>query len=90
MEFDLNSPYEPTDEEFFDMYSSQHQEIDVDEVVVDVVEEVIGLSVAEHSLETLKKYFEQRPDDALSHIRAFKDSIRKFHLIIRKLLIRLL
>ena len=26
MEFDLNKPYEPTDEEFLDMYSSKHQE----------------------------------------------------------------
>jgi hypothetical protein len=28
--------------------------------MVDVVEEVLGLSVVERSLETLKKYFEQR------------------------------
>jgi hypothetical protein len=54
------------------MYSSEHQEIDVDEVMVDVVEEVVGLSVVEHSLETLKKYFEQRPNDALSHIRSIQ------------------
>jgi hypothetical protein len=27
MEFDLNNPYELTDEEFLDMYSSIHQEI---------------------------------------------------------------
>ena len=52
------------------MYSSKHQEIDIDEVIVDVVEEVVGLSVAERSLETLKKYFEQRPNDALSHIKS--------------------
>ena len=59
MEFDLNNPYEPTtDEEFLDMYSSEHQKIDVDEVMIDVVEEVVGLSVVECSLETLKKYFE--------------------------------
>ena len=51
VEFDLNNPYEPTDEEFLDMYSSKHQEIDVDEVIVDVVEEVIELSVAKRSLE---------------------------------------
>jgi hypothetical protein len=37
MEFDLNNPYEPTDEEFLDMSSSGHQEIDVDEVMVDVL-----------------------------------------------------
>ena len=58
VDFDLNNPYEPTDEEFFDMYSSEHQEIDVDEVIVDVVEEVVGWCVAERYLETLKKYFE--------------------------------
>ena len=46
MKFDLNNPYEPTDEEFLDMYSSWHQEIDVDEVMIDVVKEVVGLSVA--------------------------------------------
>ena len=57
MEFDLNNPYEPTDEEFLDMYSSKRQEIDIDEVMVDVVEKVVGLSVADHSLETLKKHF---------------------------------
>ena len=57
MEFDLNNPYEPTDEELLDMYSSEHQEVDVDEVMVDVVEEVVGLSIVERSLETMKKYF---------------------------------
>ena len=54
------------------MYSLKHQEIDVDEVIVDVVEEVIGLSVAERSLDSLKKYFEQRPNDALSHIKSIQ------------------
>jgi hypothetical protein len=33
----------------------EHQEIDVDEVMVEVVEEVIGLTVVERSLEILKK-----------------------------------
>ena len=54
------------------MYSSKHQEINVDEVLVDVVEEVVGLSVGEHSLHISKKYFEQRPSDALSHIRSIQ------------------
>jgi hypothetical protein len=49
------------------MYSFIHQEIDVDEVMVGVVEEVVRLSVVERSLESLKKYFEQRANDALSH-----------------------
>ena len=51
---------------------NEHQEIDVDEVMVNVVEEVVGLSVAGCFLETLKKYFEQRPNDALSHIRSMQ------------------
>jgi hypothetical protein len=54
------------------MYSSEHEEIDVDEVMVDVVEEVVGLSVTERSLETLKKYFEERPNDALSHVKSIQ------------------
>ena len=41
--------------------------------MVDVVEEVVGLSVVECSLETLKKYFEQRPNDALSHIKSIQE-----------------
>ena len=40
--------------------------------MVDVVEEVVGFSVVERSLETLKKYFEQRPNDALSHIMSIQ------------------
>ena len=59
------------------MYSSKHQEIDFDEVMVDVVEEVVGLSVVERSLETLKKYFEQRPNDALSNIRSIQGLPKK-------------
>jgi hypothetical protein len=44
----------------------EHQEINVDEVIIDVVE-VVGLSVAEHSLENMKKYIEHRPNDPLTH-----------------------
>jgi hypothetical protein len=36
------------------------------------VEEGVGLSVAERSLETLKEYYEQRPNDALSHIMSIQ------------------
>ena len=46
---------------------------DVDKVIVDVVEEVVGLSVVEQSLKTLKKYFEQRPNDSLSHIKSIQE-----------------
>ena len=72
------------------MYSSKHQEIDVDEVMVDVVEKVVGLSVDERSLETLKNFFEKRPNDTLSQIKSIQGLQRKFHLIIGKTLIRLL
>ena len=72
LEFDLNNPYEPTDEKFLGMVSSEQQESDVDEVIVDVVEEAVGLNVAERSLENLKKYFQQRPFDVLSHIRSIE------------------
>ena len=54
--------------------------------MIDVVE-VVGLSVVERSLETLKKCFEQRPNDALSHIKSIQGSRKKFYLIIWKLLI---
>ena len=37
-----------------------------------MVEEVLGLSVGEHSPETLKRYIEQRPIDALSHIKSIQ------------------
>jgi hypothetical protein len=68
----LNNPYKPTDEEFLGMFPSEHQEPDVEEVIVDVVEEVVGLNVAECSLENLKKYFQQRPFDVLSHSRSIE------------------
>ena len=50
---------------------------DVDDVIVDVVEEVVGLSVVEHSLETLKRCFEQRPNDALSHIKSIQELLEE-------------
>ena len=54
------------------MFPSEHQEPDVEEVIVDVVEEVVGLNVAECSLENLKKYVQQRPFDVLSHSRSIE------------------
>jgi hypothetical protein len=88
MELDLNNPYAPTDEVFLHMYSSTHQEIDVDEVMVDVLEEVEGLSVAQHSLETLENTLNKDQTMAYHTSGAFKDSRRKLHLIIWKILIR--
>jgi hypothetical protein len=41
------------------------------------VEEGVGLSVAERSLETLKEYYEQRPNDALSHIKSIQGLQKK-------------
>ena len=91
MKFDLNNPYEPTDvEEFLDMYSSQHQEVHVDEVMVIVVEEVVGLRVVERSLEALKRYFEQRPNDTLSHIMSIQGLQREVSSHDWKLLVKLL
>ena len=58
--------------------------------MVDVVKEIVGLCIAECSLETLKKYFEQNQMMPHHTLGAFKDSKRKFHLIIWKLLVRLL
>jgi len=52
------------------MFPFEHQEPDVDEVIVDVVEVVIGLNVAKRSLEYLKKYFQQRPFDVISPSRS--------------------
>ena len=72
LEFDLNNPYEFINEEFLDMLLSDQQELDVDEVVVDEVEEVVGFGIAERALETLKKYFQQRPNNVLSHIRTIQ------------------
>ena len=68
----------------------EHQEINVDDIMVDVVEEVARLTFAAHSLETLKKYFEQRQMMPYHTSRAFKNSGRKFHLIIWKVLVKLL
>ena len=82
LEFDLNNPYEPIDEEFLGMFPFEHQEPDVDEVIVGVVEEVVGLNVAKRSLENLKKYFHytlmhrkyffNRPFDVLPHIKSIE------------------
>ena len=51
--------------------------------MLDVVEEVIGFSVAERSLETLKKKNTLNKDQTMPYHTpgAFNDSRRKFHLI---------
>ena len=67
LEFDLNNPYKPTDEDILDMISSNHQDNDVDEVVI--MEEVVGVRAVESALETVKKYLVQRPNNVLQHIR---------------------
>ena len=78
LEFDSNNPYESADEKFSIRLPSKHQELDVDEVIAVVVKEAIGLNVAERSLENLKKYFQQRLFDVLSHIRSIKGLQKDF------------
>ena len=55
-----------------------------------MVEEVAGLSAVEHSLKTLKNTLNKDQMMFYHTLEAFKDSKRKFHPIIWKLLIRLL
>jgi hypothetical protein len=57
---------------FSGCFNSISESINALMVIVDVVEEVVGLSVVERSLETLKKNFEQRPNDALPHIKSIQ------------------
>lgn len=35
--------------------------------------EVVGFGAAECALDTMKKYFEQRPNDVLSHIKTIEE-----------------
>ena len=67
------------------MSPSKHQEPHVDEVIIDVVEEVVGLNVAERFLENLKKYFQQM---FFHTSKALKDFKRKSHLIVSFRLIK--
>ena len=76
LEFDLNNPYQPTDEEIIEMLSSQqqgseHEDIeDLDEANPrDIVEEVVGFKDVSSALQTVKKFLEQRPNDTMLSIR---------------------
>ncbi len=75
LEFDLNNPYQPTDEEIIEMLPSQqqgneHEDSDLDEANPhDIVEEVVGFKDVGSALQTLKKFLEQRPNDTMLSIR---------------------
>jgi hypothetical protein len=76
LEFDLNNPYQPTDEDIIDCLSSEDQDCDLDEDIVDV-DEVVGLNDAECCLETLKKFLQQRPENVLSDVKNIQDLHKK-------------
>jgi hypothetical protein len=75
LEFDLNNPYQPTDEEIIEMLPSQqqgseHVDSDPDEANPnDVVEEVVSFKDVGSVFQTLKKFLEQRPNDTMLSIR---------------------
>ena len=75
LKFDLNYPYQPTDEEIIEMLPSQqqgneHEDSDLDEANPhDIVEEVVGFKNVGSALQTVKKFLEQRPNDTMLSIR---------------------
>ena len=75
LEFDLNNPYQHTDEQIIEMLPSQQQgseykDSDPDEANPhDIVEEVVGFKDVGSALQTLKKFLEQRPNDTMLSIR---------------------
>ena len=70
VDFDLNNPYEPTEENILDvMLPSEDLEIVADEVIDDAVEDLLGLDVVEGYLHGVKKFLQQRPRDVLSCIK---------------------
>jgi hypothetical protein len=72
VDFDLNNPYQSTDEEIVQMLSSQHPIIDEDEediITDDVVEVHMGFKDVVNALETLKKFLEQRPNEVMPFIK---------------------
>ena len=75
LEFDLNNPYQPTNEQIIEMLPSQqqgseHEDSDPDEVNPhDIVEEVVGFKDIGSALQTMKKFLKQRPNDTMLSIR---------------------
>ena len=75
LEFDLNNPYQPTNEQIIEMLPSQQQDneykdSDLDEANPhDIVEEVVGFKNVGSALQTLKFFLEQRPNDTMLSIR---------------------
>ena len=74
LKFDLNNPYQPTDEQIIEMLPSQQQgseykDCDSNEANLhDIVEEVVGFKDVGSALQTLKKFLEQRPNDTMLSI----------------------
>ena len=75
LEFDLNNPYQSTNEQIIEMLPSQqqgseHEDSDLDEAnPYNIVEEVVGFKDVGSALQTLKKFLEQRPNDTILSIR---------------------
>ena len=75
LEFDLNNPYQPTDEQIFEMLpfqqqGSKHEDSNHDEANPhNIVEEVVGFKDIGSAFQTLKKFLEQRPNDTMLSIR---------------------
>ena len=74
LEFDLNNPYQPTEEQIIEMLPSQqqgseHEDSDPDEANPhDIVEEVVGFKDVGSALQTLKFFLEQRFNDTMMAI----------------------
>jgi len=79
LEFDLNNPYIPTNEEIMDILDEKNNAI-VNETIEkannvkinDVMVDRIGFKDAESALVTLKQFLEQRPIDVTSLIQSIK------------------
>ena len=63
-EFDLNNPYEPTDEDIIDSLTFEDQQNDLDEDMVDCddVVQQVGLDVADRALATQQTFLEQQQE----------------------------
>ena len=69
VDFDLNNPYEPTEEDILDMLPSEGLEIVVDEATDNAVKDVLGLDVLKGYCHSVKKFLQQRPRDVSSRIK---------------------
>ena len=92
VEFDLNNPHEPTEEDILDvMLPSEDLEIVIDEVTDDAIEDVLGLEVVEGYLHSVKsKFLQQRPRDHHVSSRIKILFYKKLQLLVWKIAINLL